>query len=37
MLIFGLYQAFLVDPLPVCYSYITMNYSEHIPGHKING
>ena len=28
MLIFGLNQAFLVDPLPICYSYIRMNYSE---------
>ena len=37
MLIFGLNQAFLVDPLPICYSYIRMNYSEHIPCHKING
>ena len=37
MLIFRLNQAFLVDPLPICYSYIRMNYSEHIPCHKING
>ena len=37
MLISGLNQAFLVDPLPICYSYIRMNYSEHIPCHKING
>ena len=37
MLNFGLNQAFLVDPLPICYSYIRMNYSEHIPCHKING
>ena len=37
LLIFGLNQAFLVDLLPVCYSYIRMNYSEHIPCHKING
>ena len=29
MLIFRLSQAFLVDPLPICYSYIRMNYSEH--------
>ena len=29
MLIFGLNQTFLVDPLPICNSYIRMNYSEH--------
>ena len=37
MLIFGFNQAFLVNPLPICYNYIRMNYSEHIPCHKING
>ena len=36
MLIFGLNQTFLVDPLPICNSYIRMNYSEHIPCHEIN-
>ena len=34
---FGLNQAFPVNPLPICHSYIRMNYSEHIPCHKING
>ena len=37
MLIFGHNQAFLVNPLPICYGYIRMNYSEHISHHKING
>ena len=37
MLIFGHNQAFHVNPLPICYGYIRMNYSEHIPHHKING